>query len=82
MGIEHGRSRAELGLVLRTLSALDLSLKIDAGNRLTIDESIGVKEELELSLTNDTDDRRRRSSDDITPADIDAVVRAATGDRK
>ena len=31
--IEHGKSRAELGLVLRTLSALDLPLTIDPGDR-------------------------------------------------
>ena len=57
VAIEHGKSRAELGLVLRTLSALGLSLTIDAGDRLP------------------------RSSDDITPADIDAVVSAAKGDQ-
>ena len=34
VAIEHGKSRAELGLVLRTLSALGLSLTIDAGDRL------------------------------------------------
>ena len=34
MAIEHGKSRAELGFVLRTLSALDLPLTIDSGDRL------------------------------------------------
>ena len=34
VAIEHGKSRAELGLVLRTLSALGLSLTIDTGDRL------------------------------------------------
>lgn len=57
VAIEHGKSRAELGLVLRTLSALGLSFTIDAGDRLP------------------------RSSDDVTPVDIDAVVSAAKGDR-
>ena len=33
VAIEHGKSRAELGLVLRTLAALDLPLRIDAGPR-------------------------------------------------
>ena len=33
VAIEHGKSRAELGLVLRTLSALDLPLTIDSGDR-------------------------------------------------
>ena len=33
VAIEHGKSRAELGLVLRTLSALDLPLTIDPGER-------------------------------------------------
>ena len=33
VAIEHGKSRAELGLVLRTLSALDLPLTIDPGAR-------------------------------------------------
>ena len=33
VAIEHGKSRAELGLVLRTLSALDLPLTIDLGDR-------------------------------------------------
>lgn len=34
VGIEHGKPRAELGLVLRTLSALGLSFTIDAGYHL------------------------------------------------
>ena len=33
VAIEHGKSRAEIGLVLRTLSALDLSLMIGSGER-------------------------------------------------
>ena len=33
VAIEHGKSRAELGLVLRTLSALDLPLTIDSDAR-------------------------------------------------
>ena len=33
VAIEHGKSRAELGLVLRTLSALNLPLAIDPGDR-------------------------------------------------
>ena len=33
VAIEHGKSRAELGLVLRTLSALDLRLTIDSDGR-------------------------------------------------
>ena len=33
VAIEHGKSRAEFGLVLRTLSALDLPLTIDPGDR-------------------------------------------------
>ena len=33
VAIEHGKSRAELGLVLRTLAVLGLSLTIDAGDR-------------------------------------------------
>ena len=34
VAIEHGKSRAELGLVLRTLSALDFHLTVDPGGRL------------------------------------------------
>lgn len=34
VAIERGKSGAELGLVLRTLSALGLSLATDAGERL------------------------------------------------
>lgn len=34
VAIEHGKSRAELGLVLRTLSALGLLLTIDPDDRL------------------------------------------------
>ena len=34
VSIERGKSRAELGLVLRTLSALDLFFTTDAGERL------------------------------------------------
>ena len=33
VAIEHGKSRAELSLVLRTLAALDLPLTIDPGAR-------------------------------------------------
>jgi len=33
VAIEHGKSGAELGLVLRTLSALGLALTITAGDR-------------------------------------------------
>lgn len=33
VAIEHGKSRAELGLVLRTLSVLDLPLVIGPGDR-------------------------------------------------
>ena len=33
VAIEHGKPRAELGLVLRTLAALDLPLTIDPGAR-------------------------------------------------
>ena len=33
VAIERGKSRAELGLVLRTLSALGLSITTDADNR-------------------------------------------------
>ena len=58
VAIEHGKSRAELGLVLRTLSALDLPLTIDPGDRLL------------------------RSSDNMTPADIDAVIDAAKEDQR
>ena len=57
MAIEHGKSRAEIGLVLRTLSALDLPLTIDPGGRPP------------------------RSSDDMDPVDIDAIVDAAKHDR-
>ena len=34
VAMEHGKPRAELGLVLRTLSALNLPLTIDSGDRL------------------------------------------------
>ena len=33
VAIEHGKSRAELSLVLRTIAALDLPLRIDPGPR-------------------------------------------------
>jgi len=56
VAIEHGKSRAQIGLVLRTLAALDLPLTIDPG------------------------DRPLRSSDDMAPVDIDAIVNAAKGD--
>jgi HTH-type transcriptional regulator/antitoxin HipB len=32
VAIEHGKARAELGLVLRTLTALDLTLEVDGGS--------------------------------------------------
>ncbi len=35
VAIEHGKSRAEIGLVLRTFSALGLSLSIDGGDSVT-----------------------------------------------
>ena len=58
VAMEHGKPRAELSLVLRTLSALNLPLTIDPGDRLL------------------------PSSDDISPLDIDAIVKAARSDRK
>ena len=36
LAIEHGKSRAELGLALRTLSALDLQLRVDRSDRLLL----------------------------------------------
>ena len=36
VAIEHGKSRAELGLALRTFSALDLQLRADPGDRLLL----------------------------------------------
>lgn len=35
VAIEHGKARAELGLVLRTLAALDLTLAVDRGGDAT-----------------------------------------------
>ena len=58
VAVEHGKSRAELGLVLRTLAALDLALTIDPGDSLP------------------------RSSDNLTPVDIDAIINAAKEDRR
>ena len=58
VAMERGKPRAELSLVLRTLSALNLPLTIDPGDRLF------------------------PSSDDISPLDIDAIVKAARSDRK
>lgn len=39
VAIEHGKARAELGLVLRTLAALDLTLAVDGGKDTTKQES-------------------------------------------
>ena len=39
VAIEHGKARAELGLVLRTLAALDLTLVVDGGSDATKQES-------------------------------------------
>ena len=58
VAMERGKPRAELGLVLRTLSALNLPLTIDSG------------------------DRPLPSSDDLSPLDIDAIVKTARSDRK
>jgi len=33
VGVEHGKARAEIGLVLRTLAALGLTLSVDGGDR-------------------------------------------------
>ncbi|MCW5716260.1 MAG: helix-turn-helix transcriptional regulator [Bauldia sp.] len=35
VAIEHGKARAELGLVLRTLAALDLTLAVHGGSDAT-----------------------------------------------
>lgn len=42
VAIEHGKARAELGLVLRTLAALDLTLAVDGGGnaRMRKDSSV------------------------------------------
>lgn len=41
VAIEHGKSRAELGLVLRTLAALNLTLDVD-GNREQSKKDVGL----------------------------------------
>jgi HTH-type transcriptional regulator/antitoxin HipB len=33
VAVEHGKARAEIGLVLRTLAALGLALSVDGGGR-------------------------------------------------
>ncbi len=38
VAVEHGKARAALGLVLRTLNALDLSVSVEPGNRPDVDD--------------------------------------------
>lgn len=42
VAIEHGKARAELGLVLRTLAALDLTLAVDGGSDTAKRKDSGV----------------------------------------
>lgn len=42
VAIEHGKARAELGLVLRTLAALDLTLAVDGGGDAPIRKDSSV----------------------------------------
>ncbi|MFM8801421.1 MAG: helix-turn-helix domain-containing protein [Tagaea sp.] len=41
VAIEHGKARAELGLVLRTLTALELTLTVDGGGNYSSRKSGG-----------------------------------------
>ncbi len=36
VAVEHGKARAEMGLVLRTLAALDLTLAVDGGGDVAV----------------------------------------------
>lgn len=67
--IEAGKPRAEIGLLLRTLRALDLQLEISLEGRPSRRESMALPVE----------GRRRRLDLDF---DIDAVVERARGGRR
>ena len=58
VSIERGKPRAELGLVLRTLSALDLSLTTDAGERLSRPTADTVAVDIDAVVRNATRDRK------------------------
>jgi HTH-type transcriptional regulator/antitoxin HipB len=42
VAIEHGKSRAELGLVLRTLAALNLTLDVDGNREQSKSKDVGL----------------------------------------
>lgn len=58
VSIERGKSRAEFGLLLRTLSALDLSLVTDAGERLPRPSADTVAVDIDAVVRNATRDRK------------------------
>ena len=58
VSIERGKSRAELGLVLRTLSALDLSLTTNTGERLPRPTADTVAIDIDAVVSNARRDRR------------------------
>ncbi len=65
VAVEQGRPRAELGLVLRTLAALDLALTLDSDRHPALADYTADSDAMIAAL------------DDIAPVDIDAVVAAA-----
>ena len=58
VAIEHGKSRAELGLVLRTLSALDLPLTIHPGDRLPRSSDDMTLVDIDAVINDAKEDRR------------------------
>ena len=58
VSIERGKSGAELGLVLRTFSALDLSLTTNADERLPRPTADTVAVDIDAVVRNATRDRK------------------------
>ena len=58
VAMEHGKPRAELGLVLRTLSALDLRLTIQPGDRRSRSSDEMSLVDIDAVITDAKEDRR------------------------
>jgi HTH-type transcriptional regulator / antitoxin HipB len=76
--VEHGKARAEVGLVLRTLQALEIGLFLEAGDSTepTVSAQLGENKDSKANIA---------VSDLITVNDavqIDALIERARGDKR
>jgi len=54
VAVEHGKARAALGLVLRTLATLDLSISVDPAGQPNVDDLPDIDAVVAAAKGNDT----------------------------